>query len=62
MGSDQKEAYRFLKLAEDQEEYPPVPDLEHLWRPEQLARKLLDLLDSKVNLHLKDYPQARQLP
>ena len=60
MGSNQAKAYRFLKLAEDQEEYEPVPDLEKVSSPEVLAWELLDLLDSKVNLHLKDYPRSRQ--
>lgn len=59
MGSNQAEAYRFLKLAEDGEEYPPVPNLDQLKSPQDLAWALLDLLDSKVNLYLRDYPIAR---
>ncbi|MGA2518329.1 MAG: hypothetical protein ABSG44_17500 [Thermodesulfobacteriota bacterium] len=50
MGEDQKEAYRFLKLAEGGKEYDPLPDLEDVESPEDLARKLLDLLDSKAKL------------
>ena len=61
-GWNQENAYRFLKLAEDQEEYPPVPDLQSVEGPEDLAWRLLDPLDSKMNLHLKDYPKARVLP
>jgi len=59
---NQKESCRFLKLAEDGEEYDPVPNLEEVEGPEDLAWQLLDLLDSKVNLHMPDYPRARILP
>ena len=61
IGSNQKESYRFLKVAEDGEEYEPVPDLETVESAEDLAERLVDVLDSKLNLHFPDYPIARSL-
>ena len=61
LGEDPKRAYRFLKLAEDHQEYPVVNNPESL-SPEELAWKLLDRLDSKVNLHLKDFPPTKRMP
>ena len=61
LGEPPNLAYRFLKLAEGGEEYPVVPDLDQLKNPEDLAWELLNVLDSKVSLHLKGaYP--RQTP
>ena len=58
LGERPDQAYRFLKLAEDQEEHPVVPNLSQLKSPEDLAEALLSVLDSKVSLHLKGaYPQ-----
>ena len=61
LGEDPEKAYRFLKVAEDGKEYPPVTNPESM-PPEALAWKLLDLLDSKISLHLKDYPPGKRLP
>ncbi len=57
LGTKPGPAYRFLKLAEDGEEYPPVPNLDQIDNPEDLAIELLEVLDSKVSLHSKgSYP------
>ena len=61
LGANQIKAYRWLRTSEDGELYPLVTseDLEKLKEPEDLAWELLDCLDSKLNLLLKDYPSVR---